>query len=259
MDVDSKDIDFLTKIKDLDDRLMRFYSAERFFDNNMNILHDKINNIDKNIQVDKGKLNDLYTHFDSIQKDILECKKNQNDLIVSKSNIDDPEVINHINENIDILKLKLQIFNNQINDVNNKINMLKQHIDMLENDKQFFLKNNNHSFEKNTINTMISEINISKRKLMSMLSNDTLKEYNDLFALDKHKMAISNIIDGFCGGCNLLTTLQQRPCVGATYVRGVNPLIHAAKLDCRHSSQNKYLLFIVCDVMSYLHICLVLL
>jgi predicted nucleic acid-binding Zn-ribbon protein len=213
MDIDSKDIDILTKIKDLDDRLMRFHSAEMFFHNNLNILHDKINDIDKNIQTEKNKLNDLYTQIDSIQNDILECKKNQNDLLVEKTNASNPDFINHINENIDILKLKIQLFNNQIDDLNNNINKQQQHIDMLENDKQFFLKNNNHSFEKNSINNMISEINISKRKLMSMLSNDTLKEYNELFALDKHKMAINNIIDGFCGGCHLLTTLQQQEAV----------------------------------------------
>ena len=94
--------------------------------------------------------------------------------------------------------MKIQLFNNQIDDLNNNINKQQQHIDMLENDKQFFLKNNNHSFEKNSINNMISEINISKRKLMSMLSNDTLKEYNDLLPMRMCRYHMSVVTTLMC-------------------------------------------------------------
>lgn len=210
IDVDSKDFDILIKIKDLDDKLLNFHRANIFCDSIDSMTNHKIHDIDKNIQHAHIKLNELYEQIDCIKNDISECKHDINNLLVSKENHQDPEHMQHIDENIDVLNLKIQILNRQLDDSYNSINKQQQHIQMLENDKQFFLNNNQHACEKNNIFAIISEINISKRTLLSMLSANTLKEYNDLFEIDNNKLAISNIVDGFCGGCNLLTTLQQQ-------------------------------------------------
>lgn len=213
LDLNSKDIDILKKIKDLDDRLLKFHRAELFFEQNNLAIKEKIKSIDSDIQLINDKLKDFNDQIDGIKNDILACKKKETELLVLKEKTNDADTINRINEDIDIQRLKTQLFNNNIDDINAKIKQQQTALTKLENDKLFFIKNNDKSFEKENINVKISDINASKRQLLNTLNADTLKDYNDLFSLEKQKLAISTIVDGFCECCHLQTTLQQQESV----------------------------------------------
>lgn len=208
-DFDIKDIEILKKVKELDDDLLEIRRAQIFLDIKNSSTEDKILNIDIQVVNINQDIKKFYQKIEELKADSLLCKKAENDLLVSKEKIQSDERKTKINEDIEIERLKIKLNDNKIEDINLKINEKVKLLDNLATEKKFYIDNNNCS-EKQNISSKIADINLSRRKLLSMLSATTQKEYYDLFSFENQKYAVSNIINGFCDCCHLQTTLQQQ-------------------------------------------------
>lgn len=208
-DFDIKDIEILKKIKELDDFLLQIRRAEIFLDIKNSDTEVKIRDIDNQVVNIKNDIQILNGKIEEIKADSLLCKKTENDLLVAKEKIQSDERKNKINEDIEIERLKIKLNDNKIEEINIQISEKEKLLDKLARGKNFYIENNNRGEQQN-ITSKISDINLSRRKLLSMLSATTQKEYNDLFSFEKQKKAVTNIINGFCDCCHLKTTLQQQ-------------------------------------------------
>ena len=208
-DFDIKDIEILKKIKEIDDNLLEIRRAQIFLEiKNIDSEH-KIHNIDILSLNIKNDIDIFNRKIEDLKADSLLCKRAENDLLVTKEKIQSDERKTKINEDIEIERLKIKLNDNKIEDIKMKIIEKEKLLDKLATEKKFYIDNNNCT-EKQNISSKIADINLSRRKLLSMLSATTQKEYNDLFSFENQKKAVTNIINGFCDCCHLQTTLQQQ-------------------------------------------------
>lgn len=208
-DFDIKDIEILKKIKELDDYLLQIRRAQICLDIKNSDTETKIHDIDNHVVNIKKDIEIFYTKIEEIKADSLLCKKAENDLLVAKEKIRGEEQKTKINEDIEIERLKIKLNDNKIEEINRQINDKEKLLDKLATEKNFYIENNNCAEQQN-ITSKLSDINLSRRKLLSMLSATTQKEYNELFSFEKQKKAVTNIVNGFCDCCHLKTTLQQQ-------------------------------------------------
>lgn len=208
-DFDVKDIEILKKIKDLDDFLLQIRRAQICLDIKNSDTEAKIRDIDNHVVSIKNDIQILNRKIEEINADSLLCKRAENDLLVAKEKIRGEEQKTKINEDIEIERLKIKLNDNKIEEINMQIDEKVKLLDKLATEKNFYIENNNCAEQQN-ITSKLSDINLSRRKLLSMLSATTQKEYNELFSFEKQKKAVTNIINGFCDCCHLQTTLQQQ-------------------------------------------------
>jgi predicted nucleic acid-binding Zn-ribbon protein len=208
-DFDVKDIEILKKMKELDDNLLQIRGAQICLDIKNSDTKDKILNIDNHVVNTKKEIDIFNRKIEELKANTLLCKKTENDLLVSKEKIHKDEHKTKIKEDIEIERLKIKLNDNKIEEIKIQITEKEKLLDKLDREKNFYLENNNTGEQQN-ITSKITDINLSRRKLLSMLSATTQKEYNDLFSFDKQKKAVTNIINGFCDCCHLQTTLQQQ-------------------------------------------------